>query len=503
METFYKLCGLFLILWSVFDVSQQEDNQCRTVEQMVTQCVGPQIDSQLDQLSFSCPTDHLITNLRGAAYRSTSVDCPGAAINASCRYSSVDRRFTESLELCRGARVCEGVVVAPPPPESKDDECLDQGVAGVYFYTVSYRCEPQFRLKTTSPAWATSMEDTSTGEGSLININSLMSALMGNFVNHLDTYCSIHIPAGLEVIVRPLTFVLVPQGSRGQCVRVIDGEREERRICGKNAPEIKLGCVEYDRRVNVVYATNDSTVGVVFVVQLQVSHTASITATCGLPLDSDMKLDQPAQQPAQQPDTGAVKVSTEQPAVQPEEQPVVQADEQPVEQPQDQPVEQPDEQPVEEPHELPTVRPEEQPAEQPNEQPVDHQEEQPVEEPNEQPAEQPAWQSDEQPDEQPDEFEQSTTDISHSTGIYEIMAVDHMIIVACVVGAVVIAVTAVIILHAKLRKRRRFTPYRQDEPVFLRNDSVKSAASSQNFHVVDGDQNKKLFNATFHNELKA
>jgi len=278
------------------------DEYCHPTHETLVIC--PESSVTQDKFSLTCPDDHTLTDLNATAYRRLDFVCPTHDLTSACLSDDLGRQLNDDLEYCEGLQNCLDVQL-PVTFKLERDACVQQGVSGIVYFTISYRCQPKFSGYFNGSAWAIAMQSSLTRSASMININSLASALMGNFVNVIDTFCSVTIPAGLEVTLRPLTFIVLPQQAEGQCVEIMD-RIHVHRVCSKDDEPILLGCADTDRTLKIVYRTNDERVGVVFVVQIQVSHTSRISATCGVPINNLLTEETETEKPKISKDSAAV-----------------------------------------------------------------------------------------------------------------------------------------------------------------------------------------------------
>jgi len=289
----FSQVGLLLSLAAVLcriSFRNTEDTKCTSTFQTLLLCgTVEQTEDDRGQFSLTCPDGHTLTDLQASGYRSRALECPDNPYSSNsaqvCQYESgVNADLLQAdLTVCAGLQTCSNIYFQLRP--SGADQCQDEGFTGRFYHVVKYRCEPQFSRYLNGSAWALAMNKEETRSASMINVNSLASALMGNFVSDLDTYCSFLIPAGLDVIIRPVTFLFVPSSASGPWVEILDGTTTYR-IYSSSDPAVQISCSERERRLNLKYNSDDPNVSVVFVIQVQVSHAALMTATCGIPLSN-------------------------------------------------------------------------------------------------------------------------------------------------------------------------------------------------------------------------
>jgi len=113
-----------------------------------------------------------------------------------------------------------------------------------------------------------------------------MLALMGDYsLDFDDCHCSFLVPAYTELIVTPQFIVKSPTPSDEcqQRVEVVDHSNGTTlyTFCSSNNASIRLNCLTEDRIYDVNYITDDSTVGIIFVLQLKVNYNSQIRIVCG------------------------------------------------------------------------------------------------------------------------------------------------------------------------------------------------------------------------------
>jgi len=243
--------------------------------------------SDLEIASLKCPAGHKIADLQVAVYRQQiATDCPKAFdANSSCEYSDVGTLITKELQACIGNPICASIWLNPI---LNPMHCQGRGFTGSVFYRITYICKPTVTMETAyTPDSPLSMTEEKEVTASSLNIDSIKSAPMGNFIGSLATGCMVDLPAGSDLLITLNYFEKrLPRSPCDQHIH-LEHEGEIQTICSKNDTPVYLACAASDRQIFIRYSTKNRNVSVVFEMHLEVPSMYRMKVTCGVPMSDD------------------------------------------------------------------------------------------------------------------------------------------------------------------------------------------------------------------------
>lgn len=273
----HRLATFLLLVINLPALALSQPSQCIQAFNTINFCFNGQ---QSTTVTLTCPQNFIVRVKDAGMYVSVNPDLCSANMAPSnvCQLvgGSGNPLLSSLLMTCASEQSCS--VMASLPISSG----LCQTSNGPAYVNVTYRCEPLMNMNSTGRALAI---NSNTGfTGNFINIDSTPMALTGQYITTTNGQCWLNVPPNVEFYVSTAVFLkpdMMSCGGQYVGVTSIGGVAPFGKLCSMGQPAIRYPCQSTPQSYVLSYVTTNTSVPVIFVIQVYVKYVTSVTIYCG------------------------------------------------------------------------------------------------------------------------------------------------------------------------------------------------------------------------------